>query len=63
MYILSYFRKHWRGPVLFLLCAAICGAVFYLLASIWFLKRRAKFIDKDRFLAAGLTKWGRPKEL
>ena len=30
MYILSYFRKHWRGPVLFLLCAAICGAVFYL---------------------------------
>ena len=41
----------------------ISGAVFYLLASIWFLKRRAKFIDKDRFLAAGLTKWGRPKEL
>lgn len=30
MLILSYFRKHWHGPVLFLLCTAICGVVFYL---------------------------------
>lgn len=30
MLILSYFRKHWQGPVLFLLCAAICAVVFYL---------------------------------
>lgn len=30
MLILSYFRRHWRGPVLFLLCAGICGLVFYL---------------------------------
>ncbi|OUN07345.1 amino acid permease [Flavonifractor sp. An92] len=39
----------------------ISGAVFYLLASIWFLKRRAKFIDQDRFLEAGLKQWGKPK--
>lgn len=28
MDILSYFRKHWQGPVLFLLCALICAVVF-----------------------------------
>ena len=39
----------------------ISGAIFYLLASIWFLKRRAKFIDEDRFLEAGMKKWGKPK--
>ena len=41
----------------------ISGAVFYLLASIWFLKRRAKFIDKDKFLEAGLKKWGKPDRM
>lgn len=30
MLVLSYFRKHWQGPVLFLLCALICAAVFWL---------------------------------
>ena len=41
----------------------ISGAVFYLLASLWFLKRRAKFIDEDRFLEAGMNKWGKPKQM
>ena len=41
----------------------ISGAVFYLLASIWFLKHRAKFIDEEHFLEAGLKKWGKPKRL
>jgi ethanolamine permease len=39
----------------------ISGALFYFLASIWFLRRRAKFIDQDNFLRAGLEKWGRPE--
>lgn len=39
----------------------ISGAVFYLLASVWFLKRRAKFVDEGRFLRAGLERWGLPK--
>lgn len=37
------------------------GVVFYFLASIWFLKRRAKFIDKKNFLKAGAAKWPKPK--
>jgi len=41
----------------------ISGAVFYLLASIWFLKRRAKFIDEAHFLEAGMNKWGRPEQI
>ena len=41
----------------------VSGAVFYLLASIWFLKRRAKFIDQDNFLRLGIIKWGKPKQL
>lgn len=40
----------------------ISGAVFYLLASVWFLKRRARFVDEDRFLRAGLERWGPPKK-
>lgn len=40
----------------------ISGAVFYLLASVWFLKRRARFVDEDRFLRAGLARWGLPKQ-
>lgn len=30
MYVLSYFRRHWKLPVLFLLCVLICACVFYL---------------------------------
>ncbi len=41
----------------------ISGAVFYLLASIWFVKRRDQFIDKDNFLRPGMEKWGKPKWL
>lgn len=40
----------------------ISGTVFYLLASVWFLKRRARFVDEDRFLRAGLERWGPPKK-
>jgi ethanolamine permease len=41
----------------------IAGAIFYLLASVWFLKRRSKFVDRDHFLKAGLELWGMPKKL
>ena len=41
----------------------ISGAIFYLLASIWFLKRRAKFIDEEKFLEAGMKKWGKPHNM
>lgn len=41
----------------------ISGASFYFLASLWFLKRRAKFVDQEHFLEAGLKLWGRPKGL
>jgi len=41
----------------------ISGAVFYLLASVWFVKRRLKFVDKNKFLSSGLKAWGRPKWL
>lgn len=33
------------------------GVIFYFLASLWFLKRRMKFVDKKDFLAAGVAKW------
>lgn len=33
------------------------GVAFYFLASVWFLKRRLKFIDKSQFLKAGTQKW------
>lgn len=36
------------------------GIAFYFLASIWFLKRRAKFIDKKEFIKAGASKWPKP---
>lgn len=41
----------------------ISGAVFYFLASVWFLKRRAKFVDQGHFLEAGLKLWGHPKQV
>lgn len=41
---------------------SMLGAVtFYCLASIWFLKRRAKFIDKKSFLKLGAEKWPKPE--
>ena len=36
------------------------GIAFYFLASLWFLKRRAKFIDKKKFIKAGAEKWPKP---
>lgn len=39
----------------------ISGAVFYFLASLWFLKRRAKFIDQEHLLEPGLKRWGKPE--
>ena len=39
----------------------ISGAVFYFLASLWFLKRRAKFIDQEQLLEPGLKRWGKPE--
>ena len=41
----------------------ISGAVFYFLASVWFLKRRAKFVDQGHFMEAGLKLWGRPEHM
>ncbi|MEM5781226.1 MAG: APC family permease, partial [Lawsonibacter sp.] len=41
----------------------ISGAVFYLLASVWFLRRRAKFLDQTSFLEAGMKVWGRPRNM
>jgi len=41
----------------------ISGAAFYLLASIWFLKWRAKYIDENGFLKAGMEKWGKFKDI
>ncbi len=41
----------------------ISGAVFYLLASVWFLRRRAKFLNQIRFLEAGMKAWGRPRNM
>lgn len=35
----------------------IACTLFYFLASVWFMKRRYKFIDKKKFLSAGLYKW------
>ena len=39
----------------------ISGAVFYFLASLWFLKRRAKFIAQEQLLEPGLKRWGKPE--
>ncbi len=38
----------------------LSGVVFYFLASVWFVSRRAKYIDKDHFLGAGIKDWGKP---
>lgn len=39
----------------------ISGILFYLLASIWFVKRREQFLDRRMFLIQGLQAWGKPK--
>jgi len=36
------------------------GITFYLLASLWFVKRREKFVDKEKFLKAGASRWPKP---
>lgn len=38
----------------------IFGCLFYFIASIWFIKRRAKYVDKDKFIRDGFEKWGKP---
>lgn len=38
----------------------ISGIVFYSLASLWFIKRRNKFINRNDFLKSGINKWGMP---
>lgn len=38
------------------------GVIFYALASVWFLKRRYRFVDKLGFLKKGLDLWGVPSE-
>lgn len=39
----------------------LAGVVFYVLASLWFLLRRYKFIDRRIFFTASLKKWGSPR--
>lgn len=41
----------------------VYGAVFYSLASAWFLKPRAKFVDQRYFLEASLKLRGHPKHI
>ena len=38
----------------------LSGVIFYSLASLWFIKRRYKFINHDEFLKRGILKWGMP---
>jgi ethanolamine permease len=39
----------------------IAGLVFYFLCSVWFMGRRAKFIDKENFLNVKEHNWPEPK--
>lgn len=38
----------------------LLGILFYSLASVWFIKRRYKFINNDEFFNKGIEKWGMP---
>ena len=38
----------------------LLGIIFYSLASVWFIKRRYKFINKSDFFNKGIEKWGMP---
>jgi ethanolamine permease len=38
----------------------ILGIIFYSLASLWFVKRRYKYINQNEFLKNGIEKWGIP---
>ena len=38
----------------------LLGILFYSLASVWFIKRRYKFINKSDFFNKGIEKWGMP---
>jgi ethanolamine permease len=39
----------------------IGGFAFYILASIWFVSHRVKFVDTKKFIEVGLSHWPRPK--
>jgi ethanolamine permease len=39
----------------------MAGFAFYLLASIWFVWHRSKFLNIKSFLSAGASSWPRPK--
>lgn len=39
----------------------LLGIIFYSLASLWFIKRRYKFIKQNEFFNKGIEKWGIPK--
>ena len=38
----------------------ISGFIFYILASVWFVFHRYKFVEEESFLSGGLGKWPRP---
>jgi ethanolamine permease len=38
----------------------LSGFAFYILASVWFTRRRAKFVDGHAFIEAGTASWPRP---
>lgn len=39
----------------------VSGCIFYLLASLWFVFHRSKFLDIKAFISAGAKSWPRPK--
>ncbi len=39
----------------------LSGLVFYALASLWFTRRRAKFVDNSTFIEVGASSWPRPQ--
>lgn len=41
----------------------LLGIIFYSLASVWFIIRRYKFINKDEFFNKGIAKWGMPHHI
>jgi len=41
----------------------LLGIIFYSLASVWFIIRRYKFINKDEIFNKGIAKWGMPHHI
>lgn len=39
----------------------LSAVLFYFIASVWFVRRRYKFIDSGEFLRLGIEKWGKPR--